>query len=244
MATVITTIAGTDVISTSRTTINSNFSSILAEKIELDYLSTDTTLAANSDTKIATQKAVKTYIDTSGGANASETIRGIVEEASDAEVTAGTATGATGAKLFVTPAKLATRLTTVLATYQLSLVYKNGIATRTINTASGSQTIAHGVGKAPTHVRMVATCKCNQPGSRLTSSWGSYNGTTTSAVWNDIYVGSSTSYEAGNTTSQIIVMNGEQVATIAVDATNITLTWTRSGSSSGTDIQIIWEAEA
>lgn len=37
---------------------------------------------------------------------ASETELGIVEEATDAEVTAGTATGATGAKLFVTPAKL------------------------------------------------------------------------------------------------------------------------------------------
>lgn len=43
-------------------------------------------------------------------ANASETIRGAVEEATDAEVTAGTATGGTGAKLFVTPAKLKTYL--------------------------------------------------------------------------------------------------------------------------------------
>lgn len=41
---------------------------------------------------------------------ASETVRGVVEEATDAEVTAGTATGATGAKLFVTPAKLQTLL--------------------------------------------------------------------------------------------------------------------------------------
>jgi hypothetical protein len=40
--------------------------------------------------------------------NASETVKGIVEEATDAEVTAGTATGATGAKLFITPAKLLT----------------------------------------------------------------------------------------------------------------------------------------
>src|SRR5690606_11602238 len=39
--------------------------------------------------------------------NASETTKGIVEEATDAEVAAGTATGSTGAKLAVTPEKLA-----------------------------------------------------------------------------------------------------------------------------------------
>ena len=107
----ITTIASGDLISTSRTTINTNLSNLNTDKMETSVLDTDTTLAANSDLKVASQKAVKTYIDTSGGANASETVRGIVEEATDAEVTAGTATGATGAKLFVTPAKLATRLT-------------------------------------------------------------------------------------------------------------------------------------
>lgn len=49
-----------------------------------------------------------------GAPNASETAKGLFEEATDAEVTAGTATGATGAKLAVTPAKLATRISAVL----------------------------------------------------------------------------------------------------------------------------------
>jgi hypothetical protein len=44
-------------------------------------------------------------------ADASETVKGIVEEATDAETAAGDATGGTGAKLFVTPSKLLTRLT-------------------------------------------------------------------------------------------------------------------------------------
>lgn len=119
----ITSLVGTDGITTadSMTTINTNFSNLNTDKIETSYLDTDTTLAANSDTKIATQKAVKTYVDAGGNVNASETTKGIVEEATDAEVTAGTATGATGAKLFVTPAKLATRLSggsvTVITTY-------------------------------------------------------------------------------------------------------------------------------
>jgi len=47
--------------------------------------------------------------------NASETVSGSAEEATDAETAAGTAVGGTGAKLFVTPAKLATWWTAVKA---------------------------------------------------------------------------------------------------------------------------------
>ena len=45
-----------------------------------------------------------------GGQNASEVDRGVVEEATDAQVLAGTGDGETGARLFVSPPKLATRL--------------------------------------------------------------------------------------------------------------------------------------
>jgi hypothetical protein len=102
----ITTINSSDNISSSRTVINTNFSNLNTDKIETSTLDTDTTLAANSDTKIATQKAVKAYIDTSGGANASTTVRGIVEEATAAEIVAATATGGTGARLFINPSTL------------------------------------------------------------------------------------------------------------------------------------------
>lgn len=111
----ITTINASDLITNSRAVINTNFSNLNTDKIETSYLDTDTALAANSDTKIATQKAVKAYVDSGGNVNASETAKGIVEEATDAEVTAGTATGGTGAKLFITPAKLATRITGITA---------------------------------------------------------------------------------------------------------------------------------
>ena len=109
----ITTIASGDNISTSRTDINNNFANLNSDKIETSVIDTDTALAANSDAKIPSQKAVKAYVDAGGNVNASETAKGVVEEATDAEVTAGTATGATGAKLAVTPAKLATRLLSV-----------------------------------------------------------------------------------------------------------------------------------
>lgn len=113
----ITTIAGSDNISTSDTVINTNFTNLNTDKIETSYLDTDTSLAANSDVKIATQKAVKTYIDTSGGANASTTVRGIMEVSTQAEFDAGTALGATGASLAITPALIKGSLNPIVRTY-------------------------------------------------------------------------------------------------------------------------------
>ena len=47
----------------SRTVINTNFTNLNTDKIETSVIDTDGTLAANSDSKIPTQKAVKTYVD-------------------------------------------------------------------------------------------------------------------------------------------------------------------------------------
>jgi len=122
MPTSIETIEADDLISASRTDINNNFDSLNTNKIETSVIDTDNTLAANSDSKIPSQKAVKAYVDSGGNVNASETTKGIVEEANDSEVTAGTATGATGAKLVVTPAKLATRLATLTSSITSSIL--------------------------------------------------------------------------------------------------------------------------
>lgn len=64
--TTITTINANDLITDSRADINNNFANLNSDKIETSVLDTDTTLAANSDSKIATQKAVKAYIDSGG----------------------------------------------------------------------------------------------------------------------------------------------------------------------------------
>lgn len=107
----ITTINGSGVIATDRTTINTNFANLNSDKIETSYIDTDTSLTANSDTKIATQKAIKTYVDVStGNIPATTTTKGSVEIATDAEVIAGTDTGETGAKLVATPGQIKTRL--------------------------------------------------------------------------------------------------------------------------------------
>lgn len=63
MCAVITTILSTDAPSNSRAVINTNFSNLNTDKIETSVLDTDITLAANSDSKVATQKATKAYVD-------------------------------------------------------------------------------------------------------------------------------------------------------------------------------------
>lgn len=151
----ITALVGTDGITTanSMTKINTNFSNLNADKIETSTLDTDTSLAANSDSKIATQKAVKTYIDTSGGANASTTVRGIVEEATAAEITAGTATGATGARLYVNPNTLKTGGLPVVNTYTSTVTsYGNSSTQFDITNPSGTtfRYTYDGVGADPT----------------------------------------------------------------------------------------------
>ena len=68
MSTIVT-INSTDSITDSRADLNTNFANLNTDKVETSYLDTDTTLAANSDTKIATQKAVKAYVDAGGSAS-------------------------------------------------------------------------------------------------------------------------------------------------------------------------------
>ncbi len=249
----ITTINSGDLISGSRTDINTNFANLNTDKIETSVIDTDTTLAANSDSKIATQKATKAYADSVVGANASETAKGVVEEATDAEVTAGTATGATGAKLIVTPAKLSTRLTTVLASYQPTMVFKCGVASKNIADASTTQTIAHGLGIAPKVVRLTALIAATERNYFVS---GVYNGTTNCMVWSSIMNGA-TSSGAGSSTAMAIALSGDdtsgapddpttttsQTGVVTWDATNITITWTKQGSPTGTK-SFLWEAQA
>lgn len=59
----ITTINASDLITDSRTVINANFSALNTDKIETDVIDTDTALAADSDAKLPSQKAVKAYVD-------------------------------------------------------------------------------------------------------------------------------------------------------------------------------------
>lgn len=120
----ITLLVGSDGITTanSMAKINTNVTNLNNDKVENSAISTDSTFASASDSKIPSQLATKLYVDSGGNPNGSETQRGIYESATAAEITAGTATGSTGAQLTVTADKLKTvtdSLTTQLPNYKL-----------------------------------------------------------------------------------------------------------------------------
>jgi hypothetical protein len=116
------------------------------------------------------------------------------------------------------------------------ILQKFGIATRDMTTASGNQTIAHGLGRTPKYIKITA----NFPASDYIGSFGSYDGTSTACIYDsgDAGVGgTSTTYVV-----YIAVTNSgqHQIATATIDDTNITLAWTKSGTPSGT-AYLFWE---
>lgn len=237
--TTINTINANDAISASRTDLNTNFSNLNNDKIETSVIDTDTALTANSDSKIPSQKAIKTYVDTQNGSNASESARGIVEEATDAETTAGTATGSTGAKLFITPAKLATYLASVL------VKYKNGQDSKALGDATGTQVITHGLNRTPKRIKIAIELTGTGAAS---SSYGSYIvADATYAAYTRYWNPDTTATETASTSFICRISQGSdtdyQTATItATSTTTFTITWTKSNAPSGT-AQFIWEVE-
>lgn len=79
----------------------------LATKIPTSYLDADTSLTANSDSKIATQKATKAYVLANVTPSATETVQGKAEIATQTETNTGT-----DDVRFITPLKLKTNLAT------------------------------------------------------------------------------------------------------------------------------------
>lgn len=181
-------------------------------------------------------------------ANASETALGVVEEATDAEVTAGTATGSTGAKLIVTPAKLATRINAL--NMMTGMVYNTGSVTKNLADANAATTVfAHGLGVVPTKVDLrtsylgAADFSYMAHGMWVTGNKKVFYGMifsegTTTPVADYALLDSTVAFSMYTDAGTV---NG-QVATVTVDATNITLTWLKGGSPTGS-FDIVWEAE-
>lgn len=116
-----------------------------------------------------------------------------------------------------------------------------GNSTRAGDAASGNQTIAHGLGAVPSLVRFTTTW----PSSGTPLSFGVYDGTNMRCI---TFQGTSTAQFTMDTDRVVsmITTTGSiyQIASCTVDATNITLAWTRGGSSPTGDIQIMWEVYA
>lgn len=134
-------------------------------------------------------------------------------------------------------------------------VYSSGNATRDLTTATGTQTIAHGLAKTPKYIRI--TYKKSHSNQTLPiglfDGVGTYNGSTYANTYNGADSSSTgpNSLSTFQSTSNIIVYTAgsggstiEQAATVsALDATNITLSWTKTGSPTGT-LLMTWEAFA
>lgn len=119
-------------------------------------------------------------------------------------------------------------------------LYKNGLTTHDISTTTPT-VIAHGLGVVPKFVRMVSNWAGST--SQLLQSVGTYNGTTT--VSTTFYQVSGGNAVTGSNNFVDFSLQGTtyETATIAIDATNITLTWTKTSAPTGT-IQLMWEAQA
>lgn len=128
----------------------------------------------------------------------------------------------------------------------------HGVFTRLANDTDNTQTIAHGLGRTPTWVRIWAMWAYNALGGSkygIGHSFGTYDGSTMQTAYLGLNDENVNDGDSLTTTSYIIYLpdssaeNGKVVASISVDATNISLTWTKSGTVTGDTISVHWEAE-
>lgn len=119
-------------------------------------------------------------------------------------------------------------------------------ATYGANTATGTQTIAHGLGATPTKITIRADY--TKSGNNWSSSNGSWK---TGGVYANSYVqiNGTADSNRGTSTSQIIRIEEDigdtQIATVSsVDGTNITLSWTKTGTITNNNIVMFITAYA
>ena len=114
---------------------------------------------------------------------------------------------------------------------------KYGTVTRAGNTASGTQTIAHGFSGTPTFIEFHCTWN---PTNVLAVSHGFMLGTGTASS-----VFGSNVLDASATGTNLIELWGSatasQVATATIDGTNITLTWTMAGAPPARNMNLLWK---
>ena len=123
--------------------------------------------------------------------------------------------------------------------------FKNGNDSHDIS-VTGSQTIAHGLGKTPLKVVIRAVKSEGSTGNL--SSTGVYDGTTQAYVYNGF--SDTLAPESGSGTANVIALvsgTGSVDATATaeitgLDDTNITLNWAKSGTPGGT-AYFTWEVE-
>lgn len=134
------------------------------------------------------------------------------------------------------------------------IVAKNGSTTYNVATASGNQTIAHGLGKLPIIVRLTATSTTNLENSGTTGflcvSETILSGGSNNSIFGAIGALAGTSsnggYSLNGSTFRLQTSANASnyvTGTVTVDSTNITIAWTKTGSPTGT-ANLLWETIA
>lgn len=114
--------------------------------------------------------------------------------------------------------------------------FKVGLTgTRAQDAASGTQTIAHGLGRVPKFVTIFGAVKPNS-NNLVATSQGFYDGTTQKSVYIEASGGGGTNALTPSVDSVAAVHLGiegsgtQQVGTMSFDATNISIAWVKTGS--------------
>jgi len=127
--------------------------------------------------------------------------------------------------------------------------YRAGLATKNIADTSTTQTIAHGLGASPTKVSLNATYMggdlqqitmgtfSSETGNFSMQSAANDNGNEVSTI-SSVYAISLAS-DFGNSTGNVFGQTG----VVSVDATNITITWTKNGTGQTGTYTFMWGAE-
>lgn len=124
----------------------------------------------------------------------------------------------------------------------ITTISRNGSESRAGNSASGTQTILHGLGVIPKKVRLKAIYDYNS--SEIISSDGSFDGSNQNCVSYDLVPGNSTSFVNSDRILNLTSSTGDsQIAIISVDPVNIYLNWVKTGNPTSNFIRILWEAD-
>lgn len=131
--------------------------------------------------------------------------------------------------------------------YIKTITRSSGLTTKNIQDASTTQTIAHGLGVAPSKVKIRAVTVVS---NYLQVSEGVYDASGQRAQYIGV-VGGGNDVATTNGSSTVIIyessgnlLSDTQLGVVSVDATNITITWTRSGTmSNAATASLMWEAE-
>ncbi len=173
----------------------------------------------------------------------STTATGVVSIAVNTDLPAGDATH--GGAVPTPPNNTTTFLRgdmTFAAPPSASLTYKSGTTTKDPSDASATQTIAHGLGKTPAKVKILATYKGTNA-SVMSQSTTVYNGTTQSSTYM-VGTGGNTGYQGTSFLLSVDAAGANSVGVVTFDATNISIAWTKTGSPSSVSFNLLWEAEA